>query len=1390
MAEISLRAYIKELDDLIERDQLDEVIAHCRHILQTYPKHLDVYRLLGKAYLEAKRYGDAADIFQRVLSAIPDDFVAHVGMAIVREDEGNLDAAIWHMERAFETNPSNPAIQQELRRLIGRRDGLEPNKVRLTRGALARMYAHGELFPQAIAELRSALQEDADRPDLQVLLADMYWRTGQRTEAADVCQRILDSLPFCREANRILAAALQAEGRAEDAITYHRRLASLEPYAALVETAMDDASRVEANAVRIEKLAWVPGQPVPGGDGGQPDWAASLGIDARPEVPKPPSAKRPSWLESLESETAAARQPAAPPPQREAAPEPVPPPPSVSAPSSSSPATESAEGAIPDWMKGAGWSESRGEAVEGPVSFSESELEALDAGAPPPQEGELAPADIPDWLKDIAPTEGLTPSPEPPPAVVPEAATPDNAWLGAGAEVVSEGEGPRLPPGWGTPPPARESDQSEPPTPAPAVPTWMEEAAPGATETIVTWLGDRSKEALGRPVKAEPAEPIPEPIGEPEPDLTFDKASLPAGVPDWLAEEVSWGQSEQVPAPSDEEKAPTEPEGPSWLSGVAAAAAESESAQPEGLPWMKAEEEEPIQAGMYAEEPEEPATPAAEVPAWIKAIAASGADEEVPAAAEVPQPEWLRESEMPPAEEAGREGLDWLRTLAEAEAEPSIASTPSATEEPPAAAPAESLAWLRDLAEAEPPSPPDEGKPEEEPEAPGWLRGIAEERPARSALSRSSAPEWMRGIAEPEPEPAAEISEEATLDWMRGIAEAQAPAPEASSEIPEPAALTPIDFPEVTPTPPGETPEWLSLLGPPEVPPGETPTGEWLRTLEAEGAPTAGAAPTLPPGEGIPGMGAASDDALDDEQVFQWLEGLAARQESEVAQPAAPPEPPSPVAPSPAGPPPPLAPVAAAPLLAPPPEEGMEWLEKLAADRGVEAPQAPAPAPPGVPSPEVPDWLKELVAEAPPAPASTKPPEPPTPPSPPADSEETLPALPEWMIPSPLEETEPAIPLPPVQQTAPEPPMPVAETPAASPPPMEELSETWVPPWEGLEIETPEEAPPEPAESVWKPVLPSDETVYIPPRRPSRTDETLLRRPLPSAEPPIAREEPAPEPPQTIRPGPPVAPEPVRSPVGDQEDEIPDWLRTPIPYIPPTAKPPVPAEAEPALESAFEPEPAVPAPVPAEPVFESTFKPEPFAPAPIPAELVPSEPEEAAPPPPVVTEPVAATPAPVEVPVPEEAVPAPAPQPREAPLPQAEAPPPIVEPRFVEPAPVPAPAPVESRRVDAVPPAIPPAAAAVPARPARAGRGRADPGQHLENARKALATGDYPRAASSYGALIKRNFDVQAIADELRLALDRNPQAAVLWQTLGDAYMKGGRLQDAIEAYRRGMEAA
>jgi Flp pilus assembly protein TadD len=114
------------------------------------------------------------------------------------------------------------------------------------------------------------------------------------------------------------------------------------------------------------------------------------------------------------------------------------------------------------------------------------------------------------------------------------------------------------------------------------------------------------------------------------------------------------------------------------------------------------------------------------------------------------------------------------------------------------------------------------------------------------------------------------------------------------------------------------------------------------------------------------------------------------------------------------------------------------------------------------------------------------------------------------------------------------------------------------------------------------------------------------------------------------------------------------------------------------------------------------------------------------------------------------------------------------------------------RRVEPIPPVIAPAIPVVkpPARAPRTGRTAADPSQLLDAARKALATGDYQKAATSYGTLIKRNIEVQAITEELRLAIDRNPKTPSLWQTLGDAYMKRERLQDAIEAYRRGMESA
>lgn len=256
MGTISLRAYNKEIDSLIEQNRLDEAIGHCRHILAKFPKHIDTYRLLGKAYLENGQNSNAADIFQRVLSAVPDDFIAHVGMSVIREEEGNLPASVLHMEKAFEFQPYNSEIQIELKRLYGRRDGMEPPKVRLTQGALARIYIKGELLRQGVSELRSAISENPNRFDLKSLLMEAYLESNQLANAIDLASNILKKYPYNLAANRILARSLKTHDHPKEMSICTKRLYALSPYEAYISEHAPTVDRVPDRAITIDELNW------------------------------------------------------------------------------------------------------------------------------------------------------------------------------------------------------------------------------------------------------------------------------------------------------------------------------------------------------------------------------------------------------------------------------------------------------------------------------------------------------------------------------------------------------------------------------------------------------------------------------------------------------------------------------------------------------------------------------------------------------------------------------------------------------------------------------------------------------------------------------------------------------------------------------------------------------------------------------------------------------------------------------------------------------------------------------------------------------------------------------------------------------------------------------
>lgn len=622
MAEIALRTYLQDIERLLAREAYDEAIAHCRHILTYFPMNVDTYRLLGKALLEKGQHLDAADVFQRILSADPSDFVSHVGLAIIREEDGVLDQAIWHMERAYELQPNNTAILDELRRLYSKRDGRDPGRIGLTRAALARLYAQGDLFEQAIAELQKALADDPERVDVHLLLAETLWRDEQQDQAAARSRLVLARLPNCISANAILARVALADEDEAGAAPYLELLKALAPYQAAEIQPSSDGQ--EPRLPRLEMQSPAPATQV--GEGGA-DWVRELGSAFGEEAGSEavaaasPAAEEelPDWLREMAAllpdislaDAAPGPEPGAETGNQAAAPDlvtlagsPAPSdslaellasassfePPAAAVASASS---ASASGETPDWLR---------EAMEEIPDFVEADLSEGEATVASAAWSSPA-GEMPDWLREAA--AEVEAEIEPQPTQVGQeptaAAIPD--WLRAPLEEM------QAPAEAGPPAPEAEPVEVEVAAPVAAAtveaPVEVQAEAPvqaeaGPTEAALAWLDQIAAQpeegATGEPAGVveipewlrEPAAPTPE-AGE---------------VPEWIAQALS--EPVDTTAPVAVEPPPA----------LEVPAAEMEPAQPVETPAAEVTPAEPLAAAaVEGELPEWLAAPAAEAPA-------------------------------------------------------------------------------------------------------------------------------------------------------------------------------------------------------------------------------------------------------------------------------------------------------------------------------------------------------------------------------------------------------------------------------------------------------------------------------------------------------------------------------------------------------------------------------------------------------------------------------------------------------------------------------------------------------------------------------------------------------------------------------------------------------
>ena len=201
----------------IVNDDAGRAITILGPALADMPAGIDAQRLLGIAALETGDPRRARRAFEVALEGDPSDLVAQVGLAEVEEKTEGAAIAYRAWRRAWETDPGYEPVAARLRE--ARRlqvaegtttagfstDGSIDGPIAHTHPSLARSHMRSGLHHHAMLDAIEALRLDRSRIDVQLLLAEAWWRTGDTEIAHDVSASILEVAPNCVAANLLVA---------------------------------------------------------------------------------------------------------------------------------------------------------------------------------------------------------------------------------------------------------------------------------------------------------------------------------------------------------------------------------------------------------------------------------------------------------------------------------------------------------------------------------------------------------------------------------------------------------------------------------------------------------------------------------------------------------------------------------------------------------------------------------------------------------------------------------------------------------------------------------------------------------------------------------------------------------------------------------------------------------------------------------------------------------------------------------------------------------------------------------------------------------------------------------------------------------------------------------
>lgn len=123
LPKISLSDYLSKIDVLISENSYEQALYHAFYILRQFPKYFEIYKRIGRAYLEQNNLDGAANIYARLISAEPENFLNHLTLGLIMEMRAEADQAIYQTRCALFLQPENKEVIRLYQQLTTQKSG-------------------------------------------------------------------------------------------------------------------------------------------------------------------------------------------------------------------------------------------------------------------------------------------------------------------------------------------------------------------------------------------------------------------------------------------------------------------------------------------------------------------------------------------------------------------------------------------------------------------------------------------------------------------------------------------------------------------------------------------------------------------------------------------------------------------------------------------------------------------------------------------------------------------------------------------------------------------------------------------------------------------------------------------------------------------------------------------------------------------------------------------------------------------------------------------------------------------------------------------------------------------------------------------------------------------